>query len=102
MLLVPAAEPRELLELARCCERVAERERTVRWGPRTLDVDVIACGDVRSDDPEIMIPHPRAHEPAFVVVRLPVGAPVAPFAVPTAPSLVMSAPMNDATVIEPT
>src|SRR5262245_58654185 len=48
------------------------------------------------------LPTAQTSEPAFVVVRLPVGAPVAPFAVPTAPSLVTSAPMNDATVIDPT
>jgi 2-amino-4-hydroxy-6-hydroxymethyldihydropteridine diphosphokinase len=68
VVLVPAASPRELLGLARWCETRASRERTVRWGPRTLDVDVVACGDVRSDDPEILLPHPRAHERAFVCV----------------------------------
>jgi dihydroneopterin aldolase/2-amino-4-hydroxy-6-hydroxymethyldihydropteridine diphosphokinase len=68
VVLVPAASPRELLGLAQRCEAQASRERTVRWGPRTLDVDVIACGDLRSDDPEILLPHPRAHERAFVCV----------------------------------
>ena len=38
-----------------------------RWGPRTLDVDVIVCGDEISDDPELTLPHPRAHERAFVL-----------------------------------
>ena len=41
--------------------------RTVRWGPRTLDVDIIACGDEVSADPELTLPHPRAHERAFVL-----------------------------------
>jgi 2-amino-4-hydroxy-6-hydroxymethyldihydropteridine diphosphokinase len=45
----------------------------VRWGPRTLDVDVVTVADddgapVRSDDPELTLPHPRAHERAFVLV----------------------------------
>ncbi len=37
------------------------------WGPRTLDVDLIVCGDEVSDDPELTLPHPRAHERAFVL-----------------------------------
>ncbi|KIQ18202.1 2-amino-4-hydroxy-6-hydroxymethyldihydropteridine diphosphokinase [Rhodococcus sp. MEB064] len=49
-------------------ERIAHRERIVRWGPRTVDVDVIVCDDVCSDDPELILPHPRAHERAFVLV----------------------------------
>lgn len=44
------------------------RTRTVRWGPRTLDVDVLAYGDTVSDDPALTLPHPRAHERAFVLV----------------------------------
>jgi 2-amino-4-hydroxy-6-hydroxymethyldihydropteridine diphosphokinase len=39
----------------------------VRWGPRTLDIDVIDFGGERSDDPELTLPHPRAHERAFVL-----------------------------------
>ncbi len=60
---------------ARCqaLEAAAGRERLVRWGPRTLDVDVIAVDDgagraVRSDDPQLTLPHPRAAERAFVLV----------------------------------
>lgn len=55
--------------LARCAaaETAAGRVRTVRWGPRTLDVDVIACGAEVSDDPQLTLPHPRAHERAFVL-----------------------------------
>lgn len=66
--LVRPASPRALLAAARAAETAAGRVREVHWGPRTLDVDVIACGDVRSDDPEILLPHPRAHERAFVCV----------------------------------
>ncbi len=55
-------------------EQAAGRERSVRWGPRTLDADVIAV-EVRgkpviSSDPELTLPHPRAAERAFVLVPL--------------------------------
>jgi 2-amino-4-hydroxy-6-hydroxymethyldihydropteridine diphosphokinase len=63
-----AAEPRDWLERAHAIETSAGRTRDVRWGPRTLDVDVITVDDVRSDDPELTLPHPRAHERAFVLV----------------------------------
>ncbi|HSZ43888.1 MAG TPA: 2-amino-4-hydroxy-6-hydroxymethyldihydropteridine diphosphokinase [Streptosporangiaceae bacterium] len=55
--------------LARChqAEAAAHRVRTVRWGPRTLDVDLIAYGDEVSGDPQLTLPHPRAHERAFVL-----------------------------------
>ncbi len=78
--------PRALLERARAAERAFDRVREVRWGPRTLDVDVIAFGDVRDDDPELTLPHPRAHERGFVLrpwldadpgARLPGRGPVA-------------------------
>jgi 2-amino-4-hydroxy-6-hydroxymethyldihydropteridine diphosphokinase len=54
-------------------EEAAGRTREVRFGPRTLDVDVVTVtGDdgaaVLSDDPELTLPHPRAHERAFVLV----------------------------------
>ena len=54
-------------------ERAAGRTRDVRWGPRTLDVDVVTVTEddgtpVVSDDAELTLPHPRAHERAFVLV----------------------------------
>jgi 2-amino-4-hydroxy-6-hydroxymethyldihydropteridine diphosphokinase len=58
----------ELLELAHRLESAAARVRLERWGPRTLDVDVLAYEGVRSDDPELTLPHPRAHERAFVLL----------------------------------
>ena len=58
----------ELLALAHSLEVAAGRVRLEHWGPRTLDVDVLAYGDQRSDDPELTLPHPRAHERAFVVL----------------------------------
>lgn len=64
------ASPRELLERARAAEAARERSREVHWGPRTLDVDVLLVGDLRSDDPEILVPHPRMFERLFVLVPL--------------------------------
>jgi 2-amino-4-hydroxy-6-hydroxymethyldihydropteridine diphosphokinase len=62
--------PRALLELARAIEAHGERIRTVRWGPRTIDVDVLLVGDERVDEPDLVVPHPRMTERAFVVVPL--------------------------------
>ena len=61
-------DPLDLLALAYEAEQAWDRTREVRWGPRTLDVDVLVVGDVVSDDPALTLPHPRAHERAFVVV----------------------------------
>lgn len=49
-------------------EDTARRARPLRWGPRTLDVDVLDCDGAVSEDPELLLPHPRAHERAFVLV----------------------------------
>lgn len=57
----------DILRLCIAAESAAGRVRTVRWGPRTLDVDIIARGDEASAAPELMLPHPRAHERAFVL-----------------------------------
>jgi dihydroneopterin aldolase/2-amino-4-hydroxy-6-hydroxymethyldihydropteridine diphosphokinase len=68
VVLVEGAAPRRLLEVGRAIEASRRRERTVRWGPRTLDVDVIAAGSAVLADPDLVVPHPRAHERAFVLV----------------------------------
>ena len=62
--------PAELLELCHELERSAVRVRDVRWGPRTLDVDVVWIDDYTSADPVLTVPHPRAHERNFVMVPL--------------------------------
>lgn len=59
--------PRELLDLCHDIEAARDRKREVRWGPRTLDVDLLVVGDVVSNDPELTIPHPRAHLRSFVL-----------------------------------
>ena len=61
---------RELLDLSRRLELAAGRERIVRWGPRTLDVDVLLVADERIDTDELTVPHPRMHERNFVMVPL--------------------------------
>jgi len=62
--------PRDLLELAHHLEAVANRVRDVHWGPRTLDVDVLLVGDEEIDEPDLVVPHPRITERAFVLVPL--------------------------------
>lgn len=58
--------PHELLQHCHDVEQKHHRVREVRWGPRTLDVDIIVYGELRTDDPELTLPHPRA-ERAFVL-----------------------------------
>ncbi|MFF3850126.1 2-amino-4-hydroxy-6-hydroxymethyldihydropteridine diphosphokinase [Streptomyces sp. NPDC002328] len=59
--------PSSLLERAHAVEEAFHRVRDERWGARTLDVDIVAYADVVSDDPHLTLPHPRAHERAFVL-----------------------------------
>jgi len=59
--------PRAVLALGRAAEAALGRVRGERWGPRTVDVDVIVYGSEISDNPDLTLPHPRAHERAFVL-----------------------------------
>lgn len=59
--------PRDLLRATAEVERRHGRERLVHWGPRTLDVDIIVYGDVSAVTDDLELPHPRAHERAFVL-----------------------------------
>lgn len=52
-------------DLAQRAEQAERRERTIRWGPRTLDVDVVLAP--APVPPDLVVPHPRAHERAFVL-----------------------------------
>ena len=61
---------RELLRAALALEADAGRERRVRWGPRTLDVDVLWVDGETADEPDLRVPHPRMHERGFVMVPL--------------------------------
>jgi 2-amino-4-hydroxy-6-hydroxymethyldihydropteridine diphosphokinase len=62
--------PHALLHVAHAVEQAARRERSVRWGPRTLDVDVLLHGESTVDDAELTVPHPRMWERDFVLVPL--------------------------------
>lgn len=61
-------EPEELLAKTRELEQAAGRTREKRWGPRTLDIDIIAYERIDLKTESLTIPHPRAHERAFVLV----------------------------------
>jgi 2-amino-4-hydroxy-6-hydroxymethyldihydropteridine diphosphokinase len=63
-------EPRALLEACLGAEARLGRERGERWGPRTVDVDVLTFDERTVDEPDLRIPHPRMHERAFVLVPL--------------------------------
>lgn len=65
-----ALDARGLLALCLDIERENGRTRDLRWGPRTLDIDVIDFGGETRADPELTLPHPRAHERAFVLAPL--------------------------------
>ncbi|NKB52134.1 MAG: 2-amino-4-hydroxy-6-hydroxymethyldihydropteridine diphosphokinase [Rhizobiaceae bacterium] len=62
--------PEEILELCQDAERQGKRERNVRWGPRTIDIDIVAFEDCEQTEQRLTIPHPRATERAFVMVPL--------------------------------
>lgn len=64
--------PRELLDLLLRLEREAGRERKEgeRWGPRTLDLDLLIYSDEVIDEPGLTVPHPRMHERRFVLTPL--------------------------------
>ena len=67
-----ALDPHALLFTLQKVEQKFGRDRSKehRWGPRTLDLDLIAYDDVRLDRPELTLPHPRLFERAFVLVPL--------------------------------
>lgn len=62
--------PRALLDALLALERVhgRDRARETRWGPRTLDLDLLVHGDARIDAPGLRLPHPHLHERAFVLL----------------------------------
>jgi 2-amino-4-hydroxy-6-hydroxymethyldihydropteridine diphosphokinase len=62
--------PHELLGICHRLESAADRVREVRWGPRTLDVDVLWIEGVTVDDPDLVVPHPRMWERRFVLAPL--------------------------------
>ena len=68
VVVVDSDDAEALLAAAHRAEEARGRLRNRRWGPRTLDVDVVAVGALRSDSPRLTLPHPRAHQRAFVLL----------------------------------
>jgi 2-amino-4-hydroxy-6-hydroxymethyldihydropteridine diphosphokinase len=62
--------PRELLDALLAVERELGRERSERWGPRTIDLDLLLYGEETIDEPGLTIPHPRLHERRFALEPL--------------------------------
>jgi 2-amino-4-hydroxy-6-hydroxymethyldihydropteridine diphosphokinase len=62
--------PRELLDVLLAVERRLGRERRERWGPRTIDLDLLLYGDEVIDEAGLTIPHPRLHDRRFVLEPL--------------------------------
>lgn len=62
--------PHALLTVLHAIEAAHNRIRDIRWGPRTLDLDILAYDRLRLAEDELSLPHPRAHERAFVLVPL--------------------------------
>ena len=62
--------PRELLETLLAIERALGRERRERWGPRTIDLDLLLYGAETVDEPGLMVPHPHLHERRFALEPL--------------------------------
>jgi 2-amino-4-hydroxy-6-hydroxymethyldihydropteridine diphosphokinase len=68
--LATADTPQQLLRRCQALEAAAHRVRTVRFGPRTLDADVLLVGDLVVDQPDLSVPHPRMWERRFVLQPL--------------------------------
>lgn len=68
MVLETIEEPMAVLACAHRAEQGKGRTREVRWGARTLDVDILVYGQVVCNDPVLTLPHPRAYERAFVMI----------------------------------
>ena len=68
VLVESAIEVEALLRRCQAIEAERNRVREVRWGPRTLDIDILVYGEMASDDASLTLPHPRAAERAFVLV----------------------------------
>lgn len=62
--------PRELLGVCQAVEQAGGRVRTRKWGPRTIDVDIVEMGNLRVDDDDLVIPHPEAGNRDFWIREL--------------------------------
>lgn len=64
----PVRDQWDWLRTGQAAEQAADRVRELRWGPRTLDVDIVTVDDVRSADPELLLPHPGTPDRASVLI----------------------------------
>ncbi|SHG96538.1 2-amino-4-hydroxy-6-hydroxymethyldihydropteridine diphosphokinase [Tepidibacter thalassicus] len=62
--------PHELLNKCQEIEKILKRERIIRWGPRTIDIDILIYDDIICNGENLTLPHPRIQERAFVLVPL--------------------------------
>jgi 2-amino-4-hydroxy-6-hydroxymethyldihydropteridine diphosphokinase len=63
-------EPHDLLEAVNRVEATLGRTRDIRWGPRTIDIDILLIDGLTIDDDRLTVPHPRLYQRAFVVMPL--------------------------------
>ncbi len=63
-------DPNDLLHVCQDVEKKLNRERKIRWGPRTIDVDILFFNDIILQEENLEIPHPRIKERAFVLIPL--------------------------------
>jgi 2-amino-4-hydroxy-6-hydroxymethyldihydropteridine diphosphokinase len=87
LLVTTEQSPLELLDHLQRIERELGRTRDVRWGPRTLDLDVLWIEDMIVTEPRLRVPHPRLAERAFAIAPLLDVAPHAPYAAPVDPDV---------------
>ncbi|MBL8777278.1 MAG: 2-amino-4-hydroxy-6-hydroxymethyldihydropteridine diphosphokinase [Acidimicrobiales bacterium] len=86
---------RQLMSVGQRLQAAAERVQTVRWGPRTLDVDVLWMDGVTVDEPDLQVPHPRMFERRFVL------APLAELAPELVPEEALADSMGSVAVVGP-
>lgn len=88
-------DPHALLAVCHRLESAADRVRVQRWGPRTLDVDILWIDGVTVDEPDLQVPHPRMDERRFVL------APLADLAPELVPADVLARAEGDVVRVEP-
>ena len=62
--------PHELLRVTKGIEEDLKRERKIRWGPRTIDLDILMYDEIRIEEPHLNLPHPEIKNRAFVLIPL--------------------------------
>ncbi|WP_151530200.1 MULTISPECIES: 2-amino-4-hydroxy-6-hydroxymethyldihydropteridine diphosphokinase [Corynebacterium] len=95
------SSPRELLARGQALETRAERVRLRRWGPRTLDVDIVDIDGFSSTDPVLTVPHPYAHQRGFVLIPWHEIAPDAVLGGSSVSALIDALPAADRAAITP-